>query len=326
MQSSLTNAQQSPDYFKGPKGVGTPQLQCIYAEAAALLPGTATPQGTFVPTHNTLADETVAPGCEGYPTPDCADAWITVNGTQYYVTDVPWFTLTTSHDFKSSVGIHGSSTSLDGQVLDSKGARLDPCLTFDQHKLPCPISRSQGLGQPDQLPVIARFNAAVGGGLIYLDENAGGTHGGLLGIHLSINYSNSYLPSATSVGTGQYNDAYVQYTYTVSIGEGCRHAIAVCLLNVRLPATCLAAPDVGFTATDYKFSGDYTPSAWQVTPASGNNGSSLFCAAHHQVHTACGMRVIATQTGTVGALSAYVLFVNFAVALGLMGICAPASV
>jgi len=215
---------QSPGYYQVAGSIPAPQLPCLYA-GAALVPDPTGADGTFLPTYISVRGENVTAGCAGYPTPEC-NAWSPINGSaaEYYVPDLRFFLLSIKHGFTSSVGVAASAEEMDGRIADPSGKPIDPCVVYDQHGLACPVQRHLGAGHTDVIPLIALFTAA---GIGYLDDEGGGARGGVAGsvlrrsgfvLLVNIDYSNSFLSTSASHGTGRYSDSYVQYTYRVSVG------------------------------------------------------------------------------------------------------------
>ena len=215
---------QSPGYYQVAGSIPAPQLPCLYA-GAALVPDPTGADGTFLPTYISVREENVTADCAGYPTPEC-NAWSPVNGSaaEYYVPDLRFFLLSIKHGFTSSVGVAASAEEMDGLIADPSGKAIDSCIVYDQHGLACPVQRHLGAGHTDVIPVIALFAAA---GIGYLDDEGGGVRGGVAGsvlrrsgfvLLVNIDYSNSFLSTFSSHGTGRYSDSYVQYTYRVSVG------------------------------------------------------------------------------------------------------------
>lgn len=199
----------------------------MYAGASVIVPDPAVSQGTYLPTVVSVHREAVAAGCASYPTPNC-DAWEVINGSQqsFYIPDIRYYLVTIKHGFTSSVNISGSGTRRVGRIVDSHGSTLNLCASYSAHRLPCPepVAASLSAGNPDTFAVITLLQAA---GIDDLDDPAGGRRGGRPGqtlrssgfvLLVNIDYSNSFLSTGRSIGTGQYSEDYIEYTYSVAVG------------------------------------------------------------------------------------------------------------
>ena len=198
-----------------PSGFVFSQAPCRFLDQYEAVVPFLEPSALFMATRVTETDFALPADCADFPLPSCN--YTAIPGeTSFFVGNVELFTLLLDHAISSSsLGIALAATQMPGRIVDTTGAVLSPCDDYTELGFACDpavkIGRvGVGAAAADIFPLRTLLRAA---GIASLDDQAGALPetrrwAGLILI-VSIEYSNFYLT------TGSWNEAAVQYTYSV---------------------------------------------------------------------------------------------------------------
>ncbi|RYG56570.1 hypothetical protein EON66_02585 [archaeon] len=257
--------------YNGPGGVVAPQGVCQYLDARFAVNQPVEVGAVFIPSRISVSQQSAIPSSACATLGHSYCTWnTTVPDTLNYVADVDMFTLFVrspraraypaclhrvrvptltvvrsycaralvrtmqiDHAFTASNGVARSAYEMSGELLDSNGEPMDPCIAYTLKQLPCPYYVN--VGKQDAKDIVPLRALMLAAGIDNLDTQTSNMTGlndtrrydGVV-IIINIYYTNYYLKQAYAPGTG--------------VRVQCLHAASFTLCAARCTCTRRARP------------------------------------------------------------------------------------
>ena len=164
-----------------------PRRRCLYLDEGDAVPLEESDRAFLLTEARTTPQTWAAEPCTAPPCAPCASTLTTTPNCAYlplynsaegtatirsYVPDIEFFTLQIDHAFVApQAGITKTARQMRGQLLDSRGAPMDPCVAYTSIGLPC--DPNVAVGQRDRADILPLRALMMAAGLESLDAVGG---------------------------------------------------------------------------------------------------------------------------------------------------------